>query len=546
VCAGELGVSLDDPSLEYFAVFSAHAVYTGKASRDAREDNRINERSRMSHRRFQPLPRGLGVAVAATALFGSTFAQGQAAAPAPAPSAPAPAAPATVTPTPAAPAPTAEPTLDPAAPPAASTPVETAEDTATTAAAGDVAATDPGSTDADLTDQAGATEEESYDFSDLEAEASDESVSGPKLDLYGFADFSYTHWLDGEIPGVKPSFAVGNLNLYLATDFGSNWRSLAEVRFLYLPNGAAPAGELGGAPLDTSVPDHADIQRPLRWGGVEIERVWLEYSFDPLLTLRGGQWLTPYGIWNVDHGSPTIIATYRPYIIGETLFPERQTGLELYGTGYLGDVKLGYHLTLSNGRGPVDAYADMDANKAVGGRLFAETDALLGNIVLGASGYRGRYSNTQLGLGATGFTSTVLESYDEIGYAGDLKWTFEGLHLQSEVVVQEVMYDDEARPADLFGRPGFLPDFRRWGGYVLVGYRTPWFGIMPYVNAEYYDDGPNGAFGKVPAYWFGVNVRPIPSIVLKAQYLYADAEGVPAFGDIEPFSFVTTQAAWSF
>jgi hypothetical protein len=80
----------------------------------------------------------------------------------------------------------------------------------------------------------------------------------------------------------------------------------------------------------------------------------------------------------------------------------------------------------------------------------------------------------------------------------------------------------------------------------LVGYRTPFFGIMPYVNVEYYDDGPNGIWGKIPAYWFGVNVRPIPSVVLKAQYLYADGEGIPAFGDPEPFAFVTTQAAWSF
>lgn len=378
------------------------------------------------------------------------------------------------------------------------------------------------------------------------AEAAVADLEQMSLHVYGFADFTYTHWLKGAIPGVKPTFAVGNFNVYLSTEFGSNWRSLAEVRFLYLPHGAAPAEDPSGAPLNTTVPDHADIQRPLRWGGVEIERVWLEYAFDPLLTIRGGQWLTPYGIWNVDHGSPTIIATYRPYIIGEALLPERQTGLELHGSGYLGPVKLGYHLTLSNGRGPTDAYADLDGNKALGGRLFAENDSVLGNIVLGASAYRGRYSSTQLSLGAAGFSSEVLERYDELGYAADLKWVYEGLHLQSEVVVQEVIYDDEFRPSDAFGRAGFLPDYRRWGGYALVGYRTPFFGIMPYVNVEYYDDGPNGFFGKVPAYWFGVNIRPIPSIVLKAQYLYADAEGTPAFGDIEPFQFVTTQAAWSF
>jgi hypothetical protein len=401
--------------------------------------------------------------------------------------------------------------------------------------------TESGSAEVDASD-----DEEHFDFSDLQAEASDEVVSGPKLDIYGFADFTYTRWVKNAVPGTKPSFAVGNLNAYLSADLGSNWRSLAEVRFLYLPNGTASADDPTGPPTDTTVADYADIQRPLRWGGVEIERVWLEYTFDQLLAFRAGQWLTPYGIWNVDHGSPAIIGAYRPYIIGESLFPERQTGLQLLGSGYLGEVKVGYNLTLSNGRGPTDAFADTDANKAVGGRLFMENSSSLGDIALGASGYVGRYTNSQLTLGPAGFVPNVLESYQEVAYAGDAKWDYAGLHLQSEVVVQEVTYDDDHRPSDAYGRPGLLPDYRRWGGYLLVGYRTPLFGIMPYVNVEYYHDGPNGYWGKVPAYWLGLNARPVPSVVLKAQYLYVDPKGGPAFGDIKPFAFVTTQAAWSF
>ncbi len=392
--------------------------------------------------------------------------------------------------------------------------------------------------------------EESFsDFSDLEAELNEESMAGPKLDIYGFADFTFQQWLGGGLT-AKPTFAVGNFNVYLATDFGSNWRSLAEVRFLYLPHGAAPAGDFAAQRLDATVGDYADFQRPIRWGGIEIERVWLEYEADPLFAVRGGQWLTPYGVWNVDHGSPVIIATNRPYIVGEALIPERQTGLQVHGSGYVGEVKLGYHLTLSNGRGPTDAYADLDANKAVGGRLFMQSSSSLGELTLGASAYAGRYTDSvntfQVGADGPVFGVDVTDKYDEFAYAADLKWLLGGLHVQSEVVVREVTYDNDLRPADQFGRGGFVPDYRVWGGYVLVGYRTPFFGLMPYVNAEYYNSGPLGIWGRIPAYWFGVNMRPVPSIVLKAQYLYADGTGTPVSGDLEPFSIFTTQAAWSF
>ena len=59
----------------------------------------------------------------------------------------------------------------------------------------------------------------------------------PKLELYGFADFSYLHTFGNkkdvlrQYLGPYPRFYVGHLNLYLSSTLSQNWRSLAEVRF---------------------------------------------------------------------------------------------------------------------------------------------------------------------------------------------------------------------------------------------------------------------------------------------------------------------------
>jgi hypothetical protein len=378
-------------------------------------------------------------------------------------------------------------------------------------------------------------------------------AEGPSLNLYGFLDFTYSQQLGTESAIVTwfPSFAVGNFNLYLSSEFGSNWRSLAEVRFLYVPHGQLTGGDAFDADasrIDTSVGDYADVGRTLRWGGIEIERAWIEYTVNSFLTVRAGQWLTPYGIWNVDHGSPTVIGVYRPYIVGEGLFPERQTGIELYGALYAGNTPIGYHLTLSNGRGPTDAYLDLDRNKAVGARLFVETDELLGVLTFGVSGYRGTYTDRPDNpvvldlVDGPVVSDAVTLKYRELAFAADLKWEWENLLLQSEWILADTAYRDDVRPPALEIPgipPAFLPDARRVGYYVLAGYRTPWWNLMPFVIWQLYD---NPLQVDVREVQLGVNLRPVPQVVLKAEYIFVTFPSV-AGADIH---YLTTQVAWAF
>src|SRR4029077_7383787 len=122
----------------------------------------------------------------------------------------------------------------------------------------------------------------------------------------------YLHASPNPVIHDNDSFIVGNLNVYLEKNLSTRLRSLLEVRLLFAPNGSVGAGDQY---IDTTVQDLSNFFRPIQWGAIAIERAYVEYDLEPRLTLRAGHWLTPYGIWNIDHGSPTVIGTFRPFIV---------------------------------------------------------------------------------------------------------------------------------------------------------------------------------------------------------------------------------------
>jgi hypothetical protein len=385
-----------------------------------------------------------------------------------------------------------------------------------------------------------------------------------RTDIYGFADFNFVYPMMERNNAFRylyrdyPSFFVGALNLYMDTALTDRMRSLVEVRFLYTPLGDLVSDGTDGLKyFNTIARDPADYTRTIQWGGILIERAWVEYQLHPLLTARVGQFLTPYGIWNVDHGSPTIVGIRRPYIIGEFLFPERQSGLELYGAHIWRDLKLGYHLTLSNGRGNFQAVRDQDFDKAVGGRLFAQLRGALEGT-LGGSFYKGRYTRMAYKInrinGVFHEDEVVHEEYDELSLAVDLRLFWKGFMFQSEAIVNEVAYTDRGRVAISSDAEILLPDGRTWGAYALLGYRTRFFGVMPYVSYEHFNNlMPNdgtpllGDIPEINVSYIGVNVRPIADFVFKLEYAQTDTPGAV----IKTKSgyrgrFLQAQASWMF
>lgn len=414
-------------------------------------------------------------------------------------------------------APPASAEMPPAAAPAESAPAPAADvDAAIAAAAAPPAPATPG-------DETGFFSEGAGDVEPV--------TTYPRLELSGFTDFTFVKNIspsDSPLRGIvqpRSSFSVGNLNVYFNAALAQRWKVLAEVRFMYLPQGNTNYPTAPGQvvePFDASIQDYANDNRPATWGAIQIQRVQIDYTLDPLLTLRFGQWLTPVGVWNVDHGSPVVISVYRPYIVGQGLFPERQTGIQAFGEWSSGTNVLGYTLSISNGRGPSDAYADLDENKALGGRL-SWTNTSLGAFTVGVSGYKGSYASRDLVFNLVtpsgqapvlNAESPATQSYREQTVGADVRYEHEGLLVQGEVMQHEVVYD-EGLHALVGGAVN--ADFRERGFYALAGYRTPWFGTMPFAIFETYDFGSASYVAPGWAASVGLNIRPEPTVVLKLQ-----------------------------
>lgn len=423
--------------------------------------------------------------------------------------------------------------------------------------------TSPTEDEAATEEAAGVDAEDELSEAELESFIASANLSesgfSPSLDISGFADFSYVQFLLPEdspwrfIYNNKGAFQVGNLNVYLDGRLSETVRSLVEIRFTYLPHGNVTAL---GPPVEranNSSSDYLRNERDIRIGGIAIERAWIEWSPHQLFSVKAGQWLTPYGLWNVDHGSPTIIPAARPFMIDESLMPEAQSGLLAEGRVDVTDaLAIEYAAGVSNGRGPIDMYFEYDANRALTGRLKLLYRGI-GDLQIGTSGYMGKYTLAELGLtvddGSLAATERILYQYDETTIAADVRYTLGGFLVQSEFAMNDRRFTDAGRPSG--NAPGTLqPDSRRWGVYGLTGYRFDWYGIMPYLLGEF-SPVPDTSIPELPQKVVllggGFNIRPSGPLVFKlgfTQTLFPDKRA--GTFDEHTLRRIHAMVAWAF
>ncbi|MBX2812757.1 MAG: hypothetical protein KTR25_13150 [Myxococcales bacterium] len=385
----------------------------------------------------------------------------------------------------------------------------------------------------------------------------------PLLDIYGFADV-----LVGGFIGMNDHVAsqnnfgeritnvmLGNLNMYLDANLTHGFRFLGEIRFHTAPTATSEGPNFDGTAdhfVHSTSWDAVDGNTPFSFGYIEIERAYLEYVYANWLKVKIGILLTPYGVWNVDHGSPVIIPTRRPFVVASELIPERQTGLEVSGLLSAGTLRIGYHAYTSNGRGSVSTALDLDDNLAVGGRLYIDTTAL-GRLRVGGSFYSGTTAEERVNVVPESLQtgSPELSSYfsirnHELAFGADLVWKIAGFHLQAELLSRQVVYDNDARAPTLGGS---TPDYHAWGAYGLLAYELPFWHLRPFFLAEHNDFGRAdfGGLSGMTIFFIGLNIRVLPVVVFKAQYLHVKLSSNTGSSSVtDPQNGFEMQCSWAF
>jgi hypothetical protein len=223
-----------------------------------------------------------------------------------------------------------------------------------------------------------------------------------------------------------------------------------------------------------------------------IERAHSEYTFSELLRVAWGLYLNPFGIWNLDHGSPTLIGLTLPTFISAQMIPTRLLGVRAYGAYIAGHAEVGYSLHVSNGRSPLDF--DLTEDKALGARLHYAHDLDAGRLVLGTSGYVGTYVDAEKVInpvnassfaGSDLYTTRTTVEFTEKILGFDAALDLGMLRVRSEGVMRWVTYegDKAERIVTADGSVQYLPNRLEWSVYTLASLRTP-FHLEPYVEAE--------------------------------------------------------------
>ncbi len=379
---------------------------------------------------------------------------------------------------------------------------------------------------------------------ELDALGDQEGEFEPVLNIYGFFDLSLYRYLvfeDNPIYGVIPdklSFVLSNLNVYLASQMTESLSALVELRFSFMPHGS-DSDLVEFERVDTTVMEpHSSNEFQL--GGVVIERVHLTWQPYDAFGITAGRFLTPFGIWNVDHGSPVLLPVQPPYMITREFIPLAQTGIQVHGRFFPTEsFFIDYAVTASNGRGPTETAYDLEDDKAIGLKLKLTYHGEKVTVALGGYGFYGRTTDVTKAMDLSDpdvvFSMNVdtISEYREFAGSTDFLFELYGVRLQAEYVRTLVQYETRpVRMMPVFNIPDpsgeLQPDYIKWNGYILLAWQLPLDALIgqmrltPYVMFEksVMDD----TYRDLDSVMFrgGINFKPNSFVVLKLDAVHVN------------------------
>ncbi len=373
------------------------------------------------------------------------------------------------------------------------------------------------------------------------------SESERTLDIYGFFDvelFYFDISKENAAIGLFPgnlSFMLNRINLYISSQMTETLSMMLELRFTFLPHAyeksyQLPAANMLYERIDTTVIDPLTGE-DMVLGGLSIVRAnmtWQPFSY---LAILVGRYLTPFGIWNLDHGSPVIIPVRPPYLLVRNIIPRAQTGAQVLGRVFpTNQIYLDYAITISNGRGPTETVYDLDNNKALGFRIKGTYEKQNFKAALGGYLYWGEATDIIKdidSLDPVRFAVDTKENYTELTGAIDLLLTIFGLRLQGEYIRGAVTYNTrplKVYPVVNFQSPldEYQPDFNKWCTYGLIAYRFRFetnlgkFSLTPFFMYEYNVFDETSSEMTTTSYNGGLTFSPSPFVTLKYELSYIE------------------------
>ncbi len=354
------------------------------------------------------------------------------------------------------------------------------------------------------------------------------------------------------------SFILTGVNLYLKSQLTDTFSVLLETSVSFLPGVQDEELEYTGLESEYRRRNVLVTQpfttEELSLGGIGIERLHLSWNPKDWFNVLAGRFLTPFGIWNIDHGSPVLLTILQPYFQMREMVVKAQTGMQIFGRFLpTSKIYLDYAITLSNGRGPTEAVFDLDENKAVGVRLHLTYDNMKVRFSAGGYGYVGTKTDRKKVVSITDNDKKPIrvDMVDvsrawEYALTADAKLNLYGLMLQSEYVWRRIDFDVtyQMRSEWVLLKGGtisdalaeeeqnmwFVPSYTGYSVYILLGYTLPLEKLIgavlitPYVYFERNASFDFIRFANLRFFRAGINMKPTTFLTLKLEYAIQIAE----------------------
>jgi len=332
---------------------------------------------------------------------------------------------------------------------------------------------------------------------------------GKGLSVGGYGEFNYQTTV-GDETGKNDNADFERMVLYTGYKFTDSILFNSEIEF-----------------------EHASTGKS---GSVSVEFAAVDFLLDPMFNVRAGMLLMPMGFLNQIHEPPFYFGNNRPEV-ERTIIPStwREIGVGMFGELAPG---LTYTTYVVNG---MDAKgfgsSGIRGGRQKGSKARAESLAFVGRVdyapeqlagvTFGGSAYLGNSGQKQ------DFNGQKVDAFTQL-YEAHLQWKYRGLEFRTlgswgHIADADVLSADQG---ETIGEDNY-------GWYAEVGYD-----VMPHLfpESEQYlapffryetldtiASAPSGFADDLSQdkriIQFGVNYKPIPNVVIKADYRNMDSEG---------------------